>query len=111
MSVAAAASVPQLISSYEIMLYTAMGSVRVSRPARMTEKRKLFQENTNERIAVATMPGLTSGSAMRQKTPKYEQPSISAASSRSAGTSSKNEIMTQMMIGSPTMRWVRIRAP
>jgi hypothetical protein len=40
-----------------------------------------------------------------------EQPSISAASSRSAGTSSKKEIITQMMMGRPTMRCVRISAP
>src|SRR5439155_10565291 len=92
--VAAAARVPQLIRSYEIMLYTAIGRVRVERPARITEKRKLFHENTNDRTPVATTPGLTSGSAIRQKTPKCEQPSISPASSRSAGTSSKNEIMT-----------------
>src|SRR4029450_11276970 len=88
-----------------------MGRVRVERPARITEKRKLFQENTNDRMAVATTPGLTSGSAIRQNTPKCEQPSISPASSRSGGTSSKNEIMTQMIIGSPTIRWVRISAP
>src|SRR5213594_3600539 len=78
-----------------------MGKVRVVRPARITEKRKLFQENTNDRIAVATTPGLTSGSAIRQKTPRCEQPSIRPASSRSGGTSSKNEIMTQMMDGQP----------
>src|SRR5215470_2269810 len=88
-----------------------MGKVRVERPARITEKRKLFQENTKERMAVATTPGLTRGRAMRQKAAKYEQPSISAASSRSAGTSSKKEIMTQMMMGRPTMRCVRISAP
>ena len=93
------------------MLKTAMGSVRVSRPARITEKRKLFQENTNERIAVAITPGRTSGSAIRTNTPRYEQPSISAASSSSEGTSSKNEIITQMMMGRLTMRWVRISAP
>ena len=88
-----------------------MGSVRVCRPARITENRKLFHENTKDRIAVATTPGFTSGSAMRQKTPRGEQPSMSAASSRSAGTSSKNEIITQMMIGRPTMRCVRMSAP
>jgi len=32
---------------------------------------KLFQENTKDRMAVATTPGLTSGRAMRQKAPKY----------------------------------------
>src|SRR5439155_20316645 len=68
-SVAAAASVPQLISSYEIIVYTAIGSVRVDRPARITEKRKLFHENTNDRIAVATTPGFTSSSALGPKTP------------------------------------------
>mgnify|MGYP003693557745 CR=1 FL=1 len=36
------------------MLKTAIGSVRVWRPARITENRKLFHENTNDRIAVAT---------------------------------------------------------
>src|SRR3990172_10267177 len=67
MSVAAAARVPHLISSYQIMLKTAMGRVRVCRPARITEKRKLFHEKTKARIPVATTPGLTSGSATRQK--------------------------------------------
>jgi hypothetical protein len=47
-----------------------MGKVRVERPARITEKRKLFQEKTKDRMAVAITPGLTSGSAMRQKAAK-----------------------------------------
>ena len=34
-----------------------------------------------------------------------------AASSSSAGTSSKKEIITQMMMGKLTMRWVRMSAP
>src|SRR2546425_10611820 len=88
-----------------------MGKVRVERPARITEKRKLFHEKTKDRMAVATTPGLTSGRAMRQKTPRYEQPSMRAASSSSAGTSSKKEIITQMMMGRLTMRGVRMSAP
>src|ERR1700746_846291 len=93
------------------MLKTAMGRVRVCRPARMTEKRKLFQEKTKARIAVAITPGLARGRAIRQNAARYEQPSMRAASSRSAGTSSKKPIITQMMMGSPTIRWVRMRAP
>ncbi len=38
---------------------------------------------------MATNPGVTKGKATRVKAPQYEQPSISAASSNSAGSSSK----------------------
>src|SRR2546430_17312001 len=76
-----------------------MGKVRVERPARITEKRKLFQEKTKERMAVATTPGLTSGRAMRQNALRYEQPSINAASSRSAGAASKKKNITHLMMG------------
>src|SRR5574341_452817 len=65
--VAAAARGPQLISSYPIMLKTAMGRVRVFRPARITENRKLFQEKMKLRMAVATIPGLTRGTATRSE--------------------------------------------
>src|SRR2546426_9813563 len=81
-----------------------MGKVRVERPARITEKRKLFHEKTKDRMAVATTPGLKRGRAMRQKTPRYEQPSMRAAASSSAGSISQEATITQSRIGWPTMR-------
>jgi hypothetical protein len=73
----------------EMKLKTATGAVLSWGPVSTKAKRKLFQEVVKAKIAVATMPGRTSGSAIRAKAPRREQPSSHAASSSSRGTSSK----------------------
>jgi hypothetical protein len=51
------------------MLKTAMGKVRVFRPARITENRKLFQEKMKLKMDVATIPGFDQGDGNPQEGP------------------------------------------
>src|SRR5262249_37655581 len=100
MIVAAAASPPQSTCSYDRKLNTATGTVRVVGPARISAKRKLFQEKMNDSTAVATTPLRAMGSATYRNDSGREQPSISAASSISCGMSSKNPIISHTASGS-----------
>ena len=61
-----------------------------------------------QRIAVATIPGVLSGSTMRRNAWVRDAPSIHAASSRSFGMSSMNPIMIHTPKGIVITRWERM---
>src|SRR5258708_3980102 len=96
---AAAELPPQSIETVPTNEETPMGMVRVSRPDSTRANRNSFQENSMVKIAAETNPGAVSGSAIRQKAPIREQPSILAASSSSTGISSKKLRIIQMTNG------------
>jgi hypothetical protein len=57
--------------------------------ANTSAKMNSFQVVTKAYTTIATTPGSDSGSVMRKSTPMREQPSITAASSSSAGIARK----------------------
>ncbi len=63
-----------------------------------------FQARMNAKIDVATRPGATSGSRMRQKAPKRVEPSTIAASSSSRGTPMTKPRSVQTQNGSTKVR-------
>src|SRR5262247_507422 len=76
------------------------GKVLASTPLKISANRNSFQEARNPKIAATTSPGAAMGMTTRTRTPSGEQPSISAASSTSSGTSTKNPTRSQMEKGS-----------
>ncbi len=67
---------------------------------------KLFQLKMNDRIVATVIPGRASGSATWRNACQIVAPSTSAASSSSAGSPSKNPIITYTTIGTVMTRWV-----
>ena len=86
----------------------ATGVVWMSRLVRIRANRNSFQPPMKLRIATATRPGAATGT--RQNRPHCEQPSISAASSISRGTSRKKPTMIQATSGVMYTGHTRIRA-
>src|SRR5487761_94042 len=71
------------------------GTVWVEVLERVRANRNSFQENSRHNIAVAASPGRVRGNATRVNTPVRLQPSTWAAASSSAGTSAKNDRISQ----------------
>ena len=68
-----------------------IGAVPESVAVRLTAKKNSFQLKMKQISAVAARPGATIGSRMRRIVIIRPAPSIAAASTRAAGTSSRNE--------------------
>src|SRR2546427_9227303 len=77
------------------MIVSVRTSLRVNNSANMNS----FQVKMKDSSAVTTRPGATSGSAMRRNALKMVAPSTRAASSSSAGRSSKKPFSSQMANG------------
>src|SRR5712691_7331000 len=79
-----------------------MGSVyfAVSVPRNVSAKTNSFQAKINANTLVATRPGATSGSRIRQKTRTGPAPSMAAASSSSRGTAATKLRSIQIVTGS-----------
>src|SRR2546422_2738147 len=94
-----AAISPHRISCPPTRLGTMIVSVRTSLRVNNSANMNSFQVKMKDSSAVTTRPGATSGSAMRRNALKMVAPSTRAASSSSAGRSSKKPFSSQMANG------------
>ena len=106
---------PAAISGYFVSfscayLAIATGTVAVWRAVRLSATTKSFQLWMNTRIAVAAIPGITTGTITRLSICSVPQPSMRAASSSSRGTSRMNDAISQIPSGRLRVACARITA-
>jgi hypothetical protein len=108
MTTEAAINPPQFTDAYSRNEKIATGRVCVFLPARTNANIKLFHEKIKDSMVDAMIPGADNGITILINAYCVVLPSTFADSSSDLGNASKYGIMTQMMRGKVTRRWVRI---